>query len=64
MANNKVQDKAQEAANNVEDYHARHPRRVLGGALIAGAALGAGLMAAKKNHDKNGLQKFIDQIGR
>lgn len=66
MANNvndKVQDKAQEAANTMDDYHTRHPRRMLGGALVAGAALGAGLMAAKKSRDKNALQKFMDQIG-
>lgn len=57
-----VNNKAQQADENMDKYHSRHPRRMLGGALLAGTALGAGLMAAKKNRDKNALQKFMDQI--
>lgn len=44
-------------------YARRHPRRMWSGMFLAGTAIGAGLMAAKKSHDKNGLQKFLDQIG-
>jgi hypothetical protein len=32
--------------------------------FLVGTALGASMMAAKKNHDKNALQKFMDQISR
>jgi hypothetical protein len=59
MANNK----AQNAGEDMSNYAARHPRRMWSGAFLMGTALGASLMAARKNHDKNALQKFMDQIG-
>jgi len=45
-------------------YSQRHPRRMMGGAMLLGTALGATLMAAKKNRDKNAVQKFLDQLSR
>lgn len=33
-------------------YARRHPRRMWSGAFLAGTAIGASFMAAKKNHDK------------
>jgi hypothetical protein len=49
---------------NLGVYAKRHPRRMWSGAFLVGTALGASMMAAKKNHDKNALQKFMDQISR
>jgi hypothetical protein len=57
---------AQTKADKTDDmgnYAAKHPRRMYSGMLVLGTALGAGLMAAKKNRDKNALQKFIDNLG-
>jgi hypothetical protein len=57
---------AQTKADKTDDmgnYAAKHPRRMYSGMLALGTALGAGLMAAKKNRDKNALQKFIDNLG-
>lgn len=51
--------------NNREDlgtYAKRHPRRMYSGLFLMGTALGASMMAAKKNRDRNVLQKFMDQI--
>jgi hypothetical protein len=48
----------------MDSYAKKHPRRMWSGAFIAGTALGAGLMAAKKNQDKNALQRFMDQLNR
>jgi hypothetical protein len=59
MADTKAEEKAEEMNN----YAAKHPRRMYSSLFMLGTAIGAGLMAAKKNHDKNALQKFIDQIG-
>jgi hypothetical protein len=56
-------DKADDATQHMNNYASRHPRRIWSGALLVGTALGASLMAAKKNRDKNALQKFVDQIG-
>lgn len=60
MADNKT-DKAAEDMNN---YAAKHPRRMYTGMFALGTALGASVMAAKKSRDKNALQKFMDQIVR
>jgi hypothetical protein len=57
MANNK--DESSSAS-----YASRHPRRMYSGMFLVGTALGASLMAAKKNHDKNPVQKFLDNLGR
>lgn len=57
-------NKADKAIQEVNGYAARHPRRMYGSMLMLGTALGAGLMAAKKNHDKNALQKLMDQISK
>lgn len=57
-------DKMNKAADETSNYAARHPRRMYGSFLALGTVLGASMMAAKKNHDKNALQKFMDQIGR
>jgi hypothetical protein len=56
--------KADKAAEDLGNYAAKHPRRMYSGMFIVGTALGASMMAAKKNRDKNALQKFMDQIGR
>lgn len=45
-------------------YAQRHPRRMASGMLLVGTALGASLMAAKKNRDRSTLQKLMDQINR
>jgi hypothetical protein len=59
-----AQSKPDKAADDVSSYAARHPRRMYSTMLMVGTALGASVMAAKKNHDKNALQKFIDNINR
>jgi hypothetical protein len=41
---------------------ARHPLRTMGGAMMMGAGLGAGIMAAKNHRNKTPLQKFMDRI--
>lgn len=46
------------------NYASRHPRRMASGMFFIGTALGASIMAAKKNREKNTIQRFIDQIGR
>lgn len=52
-------------ANNDDiGKYARHPRRTAGSAFLIGTALGASVMAVKKSHEKNALQKLIDQISR
>ena len=56
-------NKAEETAQNMSDYATRHPRRMWSGAFLVGTALGATLMAAKKSHDKNAVQKFLDSLG-
>jgi hypothetical protein len=55
---------ADNKANNQDmgTYARRHPRRMYSGMFIVGTALGASMMAAKKNRDRNVLQKFMDQI--
>jgi hypothetical protein len=58
MADNKADQTAQDMGN----YASKHPRRMYGGMLMLGTAIGATMMAAKKNRDKNALQKFMDQI--
>ena len=60
MADNKAKD----ATNHLGDYAAKHPRRMYSGMFVVGTALGASMMAAKKNRDKNALQKFMDQFNR
>lgn len=55
--------KAKDTTNHLSDYATKHPRRMYSSMFIVGTALGAGMMAAKKNRDKNALQKFMDQIG-
>lgn len=59
-----AQTKTDKAADEMSDYASRHPRRMWSGAFLAGTAIGAGLMAAKKNHDKNALHRFIDNLGK
>jgi hypothetical protein len=51
-------------SEHLNNYAARHPRRMYSTMLMVGTALGASLMAAKKNHDKSMVQKFLDQLGR
>ena len=43
-------------------YTQKHPLRMLSSALMVGTALGASLMAAKKNREKGSLQKFMDNV--
>jgi hypothetical protein len=57
-------DKTDKAADELSDYSARHPRRMWSGMFLVGTALGASLMAAKKNRDRSAVQKFLDQIGK
>jgi hypothetical protein len=45
-------------------YTQKHPRRMAGGMFLVGTAIGASLMAAKKNRDRNVVQKFMDQISK
>lgn len=59
-----AKDKAGSTGEHLNNYAVRHPRRMYGTMFMVGTAIGASLMAAKKNHDKNALQKFLDQIGR
>jgi hypothetical protein len=56
-------DKAEDAKENLNNYASRHPRRMWSSMFLMGTALGATIMAAKKNHDKNAFQRFMDQIG-
>ncbi|MBX4190642.1 hypothetical protein KW794_00990 [Candidatus Saccharibacteria bacterium] len=58
MAQNKTN------SDDLGSYAAKHPRRMYSGLFLVGTALGASLMAARKNHDKNALQKFMDQLGK
>lgn len=55
---------AQSRENNEDTgtYARRHPRRIYSGMFLVGTALGAGMMAAKKNRDRSTLQKLMDQI--
>jgi hypothetical protein len=57
MADNKT-------AQDMNSYAARHPRRMYSGMFLVGTALGASIMAAKKNHDKSAVQKFMDQLSK
>lgn len=52
--------------NQIEDIgkYARHPLRTMGMGFIVGTALGASMMAAKKNQEKNIVDKILDRIGR
>lgn len=59
-----AKDKAENTGEHMSNYAARHPRRMYGTMFVFGTALGASMMAAKKNHDKNALQKLLDQISR
>jgi hypothetical protein len=54
------------ADNQSEDIgkYARHPRRTAAGAMLIGSAIGAGMMAAKKQRAKTPMQKFIDKMGK
>jgi uncharacterized membrane-anchored protein YhcB (DUF1043 family) len=51
--------------SNEEDMgkYARHPRRTAGSALLIGTAIGASIMAMKKNREKNSVQKLMDKLG-
>jgi hypothetical protein len=44
--------------------YARHPLRTAGSAFLVGTAIGAGLVASKarREHNKNPLKKFMDQV--
>jgi hypothetical protein len=55
---------ADKATNNNDDIgkYARHPRRTAAGAMIIGTALGAGMMAAKKQAEKTPMQKMMDRF--
>lgn len=55
-------NKARDAAQNMGNYASRHPRRMASGMFLIGTAIGASLMATKKNRDRNAVQKFLDQI--
>lgn len=54
------------ARNRGEDIgkFARHPLRTMGGSLMAGAAIGAGMMAAKHQREKSPMQKLIDRMNK
>jgi hypothetical protein len=47
-----------------DNYARKHPRRMYSGLFLVGTALGASMMAAKKNRDRSALQKLMDQINR
>jgi hypothetical protein len=55
---------SKENSEDMGTYARRHPRRMYSGMFLVGTALGAGMMAAKKNRDRNTLQKLMNQIGR
>jgi len=40
-----------------------HPRRIVGAAFVAGTLFGASAIAAKKSHEKNFVEKWLDQLG-
>jgi hypothetical protein len=48
----------------MDTYAKKHPRRMYSGLFLVGTALGASMMAAKKNRDRSALQKLMDQINR
>lgn len=52
--------------NKSEDLgkYARHPRRTAMGAFIIGSAIGASMMAAKKQREKNPIQKFMERMAK
>lgn len=54
------------ADNQNEDIgkYARHPLRTMGMGFIIGTALGASMMAAKKNQEKNVVDKIFDKFGK
>jgi hypothetical protein len=58
MADNQVN------SDDMGKYAQKHPRRMASGMFLVGTAIGASLMAAKKNRDRNVVQKFMDQIGK
>jgi hypothetical protein len=60
MADNKANNETN--SSDMGGYARKHPRRMYSGMFLVGTALGASLMAAKKNRDRNVLQKFMDQI--
>jgi hypothetical protein len=60
MANNKTEDRGADLRN----YASRHPKRMNGGAMLVGTALGAGLMAAKQMRAKTPVQKFMDRLSK
>jgi hypothetical protein len=41
---------------------ARHPLRTMAGAMMVGASLGSGMMAAKNHRYKTPMQKFFDRM--
>jgi len=49
---------------NTGSYAIRHPRRMASGMLLVGTAIGASIMAAKKNRDRSSLQKFMDNMSK
>lgn len=52
--------------NQSEDIgkYARHPLRTMGMGFIIGSAVGASMMAAKKNQEKNIVDKFLDRLSK
>jgi hypothetical protein len=51
-------------SEDMNNYARKHPRRMYSGMFLVGTAIGASLMAAKKNHYKNAVQKFLENIGK
>ena len=49
---------------NMGSYATRHPGRMASGMLLVGTAIGASIMAAKKNRDPSYLQKFMDNMSK
>jgi hypothetical protein len=41
---------------------ARHPLRTMAGAMMVGASLGSGMMAAKNHRNKTPMQKLFDRM--
>jgi hypothetical protein len=56
MADNKLD------SDEMGTYAQKHPRRMASGMFLVGTAIGASLMAAKRNRDRSTLQKFMNQI--
>lgn len=43
---------------------ARHPLRTMGGSMLAGMSVGAGMMAAKHKRARSPMQRIMNRMGR